>query len=99
MSSVSAYADDVRWDDIGFVISSRYRVDVIERLDDGPATPTQIASDSKCPVAHVSRAIQELRDRSIVELLVPEDRTKGRVYGITDDAEGLWKVIEGQQMA
>ncbi|WP_416841724.1 ArsR family transcriptional regulator [Haloferax sp. DFSO52] len=92
-------ADDVKWDDIGFVISSRYRVDVLERLDESPATPTQIASDSKQPVAHVSRALQELRERSLVELLVPEDRKKGRVYGITDDAEGLWTVIEGQQMA
>ncbi|WP_411966389.1 ArsR family transcriptional regulator [Haloferax sp. YSMS24] len=90
---------DVRWDDVGFVISSRYRVDVLERLDEGPATPTQIASDAKQPVAHVSRALQELRERSIVELLVPEDRTKGRVYGIADDAEGLWTVIEDQQIA
>lgn len=90
---------DVRWDDVGFVISSCYRIDVLERLDDGPATPTQIAADAKRPVAHVSRALQELRERSLVELLVPEDRTKGRVYGITDDAEGLWKVIESKQIA
>ena len=90
---------DVHWDDVGFVISSRYRVDVLERLDEGPATPTQIASDAKRPVAHVSRALQELRERSIVELLVPEDQKKGRIYGITDDAEGIWNVIEGQQMA
>ncbi|KAB1185097.1 MULTISPECIES: winged helix-turn-helix domain-containing protein [Haloferax] len=99
MSSASAMADDVPWDDVGFIISSRYRVDVLERLDESPATPTQIAADSSHPVAHVSRALQELRERSLVELLVPEQRKKGRVYGITDDAEGIWRVIDSQQMA
>ncbi|ELZ97994.1 transcription regulator [Haloferax mucosum ATCC BAA-1512] len=99
MSSVSGTTDDVPWDDIGFVISSRYRVSVLDRLADGPATPTQIASDSESAVSHVSRALQELRDRSLVELLVPEQRRKGRVYGITDDAESLWRIIEAQQMA
>ncbi|WP_081814430.1 winged helix-turn-helix domain-containing protein [Haloferax mediterranei] len=83
---------------MGFVISSRYRISVLNRLSEGPATPTQIASDSESAVAHVSRALQELRDRSLVELLVPEQRRKGRVYGITDDAEGLWRIIKAQQM-
>ncbi|WP_225317797.1 MULTISPECIES: winged helix-turn-helix domain-containing protein [Haloferax] len=99
MSSASAMAEDVVWDDVGFVISSRYRVDVLERLDESPATPTQIAADSGRPVAHVSRALQELRERSLVELLVPEDRKKGRVYGITNEATGIWQVIESKQMA
>ncbi|WP_148414208.1 winged helix-turn-helix domain-containing protein [Haloferax sp. KTX1] len=98
MSSLDG-ADDVPWDDVGFVISSHYRVSVLERLSEGPATPTQIAADSESAVAHVSRALQELRDRSLVELLVPEQRRKGRVYGITDDAENIWNVIQTQQMA
>ena len=98
MSSVGG-TDDVPWDDVGFVISSSYRVSVLDRLSEGPATPTQIATDSESAVAHVSRALQELRDRSLVELLVPEQRRKGRVYGITDDAENIWHVIQTQQMA
>jgi hypothetical protein len=88
-----------QWDEVSFIISSQYRIDVIERLSDGPATPSGIASDSDNSLPHVSRALQELRDRSFVELLVSEDRKKGRVYGITKRAEGLWETIQTEKLA
>lgn len=84
------------WDEIGFVISSRYRVVVLRRLATGPATPSKIADDEDVQIASVSHALRRLRDRSLVELLVPEDRRKGRVYGITDRGEALWNEIEAQ---
>lgn len=99
MSSVYGMADDVPWDEVGYIISSQYRVTVLNRLVRGPATPSQIASDSNNAIAHISRALQELRNRSLVRLLVSEQRKKGRVYGITGDAENLWEVIETQEMA
>jgi DNA-binding transcriptional ArsR family regulator len=91
--------EEVEWDEISFVISSRYRVAVLERLVESPATPSQIASESSLPISHVSRALQELRDRSLVELLVSEDRKKGRVYGITIDAEQVWESINQGNLA
>lgn len=84
------------WDQIGFVISSRYRVAVLERLAESPATPSQIASDEDVGIASVSHALTSLRDRDLVELLVSEDRRKGRVYGITDDGEEIWSEITRQ---
>ena len=60
------------WDEVSFVISSRYRVTVIKRLAAGPSTPSQIASDADVGIAHVSRALQRLRERSLVDLLVSE---------------------------
>jgi len=63
-----------QWDDIGFVISSRYRVLVLGRLAEGPATPSRIAEDSGFAIAHVSRTLGKLRERTLVKLLVPEDR-------------------------
>lgn len=87
------------WDLIGYVIISRYRVTVLERLADGPATPSSIASDSGIPIAHVSRALGELRDHSLVRLLVPEDRKKGRVYGVTERGRDVWEEIEDRNLA
>ncbi|SNZ16926.1 hypothetical protein SAMN06269185_2816 [Natronoarchaeum philippinense] len=86
------------WDEIGFVISSRYRVEVLRRLSEGPATPTQIATDSGAGIAHISRALSSLRERELVELLVSEDRKKGRVYGITEPGEEIWQQIQAENM-
>lgn len=86
------------WDDVSFVISSRYRVAVLKRLADGPSTPSQVASDEDVGIAHVSRALQRLRERSLVDLLVSEDRKKGRVYGLTEQGRVIWDKIEAENM-
>ncbi|QSG05380.1 winged helix-turn-helix domain-containing protein [Halapricum desulfuricans] len=86
------------WDEIGFVISSDYRVTALKRLAEGPATPSQIADEADIGIAHVSRALKGLRDRGLVELLVPEERKKGRVYGITTDGNDVWQQIESQNL-
>lgn len=86
------------WDEIGFIISSDYRVKALQRLAEGPATPSQIASDADIGIAHVSRALKGLRDRELVELLVPEERKKGRVYGVTTEGQEIWKQIESQNL-
>lgn len=86
------------WDDISYVISSRYRIATLRRLSDGPATPSLIADETDLSIAHVSRALQELRDADLVTLLVSENRRKGRVYGITDEGLGVWETIEAENM-
>lgn len=86
------------WDDVSYVISSRYRIATLRRLAEGPATPSRIAEETELSVAHVSRALQELADHSVVELLVSEDRKKGRVYGVTEKGSGVWEMIEAQNM-
>ena len=81
----------VEWDDIGFVISSTYRTAVLSRLAESPSTPSQIATDEDIAVAHTSRALQQLRERSMVDLLVPEDRRKGRVYRLSEKGQAVWE--------
>ena len=44
---------------------------------------------------HVGR---DLRERSLVELLVSEDRKKGRVYGLTERGSAVWDTIEAENM-
>jgi DNA-binding transcriptional ArsR family regulator len=86
------------WDTISYVISSQYRVAVLRRLSEGPATPSQLATDAEMGIAHISRALGGLRERSLVELLVSEDRRKGRVYGITEEGEIIWDQIEKENL-
>jgi DNA-binding transcriptional ArsR family regulator len=84
------------WDDVSFVISSTYREDVLTRLAASPATPSQIAADKGIDISHVSRAVRKLRERGLVELLVPEERQKGRIYGSTDRGSDISALIEEQ---
>ena len=88
------------WDLISYVVRSQYRVDVLERLVEGPATPSQIAADEDIAITHVSRALSGLRedDHRMVELLVSEEQKKGRVYGITDRGERVWNRLESENM-
>lgn len=82
------------WDHVAFVISSQYRVDTLCRLREGPATPTIVAKETDNHVTHISRALNELRGESFVELLVSEDVRKGRVYGLTDKGLDAWSLAE-----
>lgn len=86
------------WEVIGFVISSGYRVAVLRRLAEGPATPSQIAEDTGRSISHISRALHNLRDRDLVHLLVPEERKKGRIYGMTDRGRSVWSQIESEKL-
>jgi DNA-binding MarR family transcriptional regulator len=86
------------WDDISYVISSQYRVATLERLHDGHATPSLIAADTDHSIAHISRALQELQEQGLVDLLVSEERRKGRVYGITEAGQAVFDTIEAENM-
>lgn len=72
------------FDGIGYVTSSSYRQSILECLGDQPKTPVQIAEACEYSITHVSRSLGELREQGFVDLLVPEDRSKGRYYGVTD---------------
>jgi DNA-binding MarR family transcriptional regulator len=86
------------WDQISYVIRSQYRTAVLRRLISGPATPSRIAGDTDFAIAHVSRALGELRDQGLAELLVSEDQRKGRLYGVTEEGERVWDRIEESDM-
>nr|WP_092702544.1 winged helix-turn-helix domain-containing protein [Halovenus aranensis] len=60
-------------------------------LNDRPATPSDIAEAADVGIAHVSRALQGLRERGLVKLLVSDDTRKGRYYGITTRGRRVFK--------
>ena len=86
------------WNDISYVISSKYRIGVLRRLAGGPSTPSQLAQEFEASIAHVSRALSNLRERNLVVLLVSEERTKGRVYDTTTKGEEVWNTIEAENL-
>lgn len=73
------------------VIASKYRKQVGKALQDGPKTPSRIADyyNDATDMAHISRALQQLREGGVVDLLVPDDRKKGRIYGLTERGEAV----------
>lgn len=86
------------WDDLSLVISSQYRKAALRRLAEGPATPSQIATDTEMGIAHISRALQRLQEREMVELLVSEERKKGRLYGLTNYGHEVWEKMDAENM-
>jgi predicted transcriptional regulator len=86
------------YDSLSFVISSNYRKTVIEALSKQSQTPSEINSCSGEPgIAHVSRALQELREKQIVNLLVSEDTQKGRIYGLTEEGAAVAEELKERE--
>lgn len=86
------------WDAISYITSSSYRQIVMEVLREAPAQPSVICkrADSEPGIAHVSRALQGLRERGLVDLLVSEDCEKGRIYGLTESGEDVLQDMDAQ---
>lgn len=81
---------DTDWETVGFVGASKYREAVLTELEaNGAATPSQLRDATDHSIASISHALGALRDRGLVDLLVAEDRRKGRYYGATDAGEAV----------
>jgi DNA-binding MarR family transcriptional regulator len=63
---------------------------VLEQLAQAPEIPSRINADEHVLIEHVSRALRELCDQELVELLVPDDQEKHRLYGLTEQGERVW---------
>ena len=88
---MAAQLSKAEMDQVATITNSRYRLQVARALLDGHKTPSGIVEflDTDAEIAHISRAVQELRDDDITELLVPEERQKGRIYGLKDGVEPI----------
>ncbi len=71
------------WETVSFVISSEARFKTLVRLNGGEETPTQLATHLGVPISHISKALRELAEKNLIELLTP-NRKKARFYGITE---------------
>jgi len=62
----------------------------MRRLAQSPAIPKEVKEETGRPYSRVSEALKSLTDRGLVELLVPEDQKKGRLYSLTERGEDTW---------
>lgn len=89
---------EINWNVIGYIVSSKYRVMVIKHLQSNPKTPTQISRSEKTQISHISRALQQLREKDLVELLVSEEQKKGRIYSTTGKGNNAWEKMVSNDM-
>lgn len=88
---------EIDYDSLSYIISSDFREATVIELLNQPLTPSEIAERSGYGIAHISRALKEMRDKGFVELLVNEDRMKGRIYGLTEQGEETAQAVEDRQ--
>jgi len=87
----------VDYNRVGSVVASKYRKQTVLALKGGPKIPSEIADESDSDIAHISRAITELANNDITELLVDESTKKGRLYGLTSEGEEVAEVVEDRE--
>jgi DNA-binding MarR family transcriptional regulator len=84
--------------DAGFIKGSKHRMEVMRRLAESPAIPKDIKTDTDRPYSRVSDAMDDLQSEGLVELLVPDDQKKGRLYSLTERGESAWQFMIEQGM-
>ncbi len=85
--------DEKKYKIIGYVIASKYRLNILKSLNDTVKTPSLIAKDMDLRTNHVSNALKDLKEKNLVVCL-NEEAHKGRLYKNTDLAIEILKYIE-----
>jgi len=80
-------------EDAAFVIRSPNRTKVLGRLIEGNAIPAQIRDDTGQEYSRITEALNSLQERGLVELLVPDDTKRGRLYEATDRGREAWEYM------
>ena len=73
------------WKAYSFVVRGRIRRLVLLALD-SPKIPAQIAREMGINSTHVSRALKEMEEKSLVRCLLPK-ADKGKVYKLTREGK------------
>ena len=72
--------------DLGYVLASRYRRNIILALQDKVLCPTELSTRTNYPQSHVSNTLSTLVKRGLVVCVNPNDR-KGRLYQLTSNGK------------
>lgn len=85
--------DEKKYKIIGYVIASKYRLNILKSLNDTVKTPSLIAKDIDLRTNHVSNVLKDLKEKNLVVCL-NEEAHKGRLYKNTDLGIEILKYIE-----
>lgn len=82
-------------EDVGYILGSDYRTETVTALEESKKQPSEIAEKTGIKISHVSRALNQLSERGLVEVLNPEAK-KGRLYALTDDGQEVLEDLDTQ---
>lgn len=82
----------MEWDITAFVIRSSYRKKVFLGLSK-PQRPSQIAKTLDLRLTHITRALRELKQKSLIKCLNPKEAI-GRFYKLTSKGESILEEIK-----
>lgn len=81
------------WDVIGYIMASKYRKTIVEKLSNRNYLPSILAKETNFQLSHVSRALKELEDKDVVKCLNKNSK-KGKIYTLTEFGKKLSQNIK-----
>ncbi|MCQ2972212.1 MAG: transcriptional regulator [archaeon] len=79
-----------------YVQISKYREKTLKSIGNDVKIPTKIAKDSGIRTNHISKVLNELKSKEMVECINEEVR-KGRLYRLTDTGKDVLANINEQE--
>jgi len=80
------------WKLCSYVIRGKNRRRVFLALE-SPKTPTQLSKELKIHLPHVSRSLNELESRKLVECLTPAEKV-GRIYRLSGEGRRVLRMVK-----
>jgi len=80
------------WELYSFTVRSKKRKKILLSLK-SQKTPTQIASEVKSSVSHISRTLTEFVERGIAKCLTPKQKV-GRIYTLTKEGKEIQEKLK-----
>jgi len=81
------------WEEIGYIMASKYRTIVIEKLSNKNYMPSTLAKETNIQLSHISRALKELTEKNLTKCL-NEKAKKGKIYTLTEFGKKISNIIE-----
>ena len=81
-----------KWELIGKIKSSDWRLRVLKILDKEMKMPSELSKEANISSSHISEVIRELEKMKIIECKNPNLR-KGKIYSITKLGKDILKEI------
>ena len=79
--------------DLGFVIAGPSRAKILKVLNRMTrATPTQISKKTKLFPTNVSRTLNELRDKDLIQCITPGLK-KGKIFELTENGKRVLNML------
>lgn len=86
-------ASDEIFEELGYVMSSKHRPNVMKSLKERMKMPSQICQELDLLPNHISMILGELKDHDLVVCVNP-NAAKGRLYRLTEKGRAVLEYLE-----